>query len=203
MKSFIFNLMFILSITSGIAQDKNKATAELPFDDYKGLTLSSSAEIPDYQTKPNTLKISGIVYQADGTTPASDVILYLYQHDENGDFQYEVNDGVKRLRHRGWVKTDSNGRYTFNTFIPGEAIVPLNYPRRYGPKQIYLMAKTTDSQVINLPAFMFEGDDLLSKSCRKRLEKKGIDCILNPVEEEGILVADQDIVLPSHQVNSL
>ena len=96
------------------------------------------------------------------------------------------------------LKTDEDGRYTFNTFMPGEAIIPLNFPRQYGPKQLYLVAKTENSEDFNLPAFMFEGDELLSKSCLKRLKRKGIDCILSPKDEGGKMVARKNIILPAN-----
>ncbi|MEM1001109.1 MAG: hypothetical protein AAGH46_00495 [Bacteroidota bacterium] len=195
MKTFysIFSLIFVISI--GFAQ---KSQQDIPFYDYEDIVLTSEATITDYEQKSNKLQITGTVYESDGITPAKDVILYLYQHDENGEFQFVESNGSKRLRHRTWIKTDENGSYTFNTFVPGEAIVPLNYPRQYGPKQIYLVAKTESSEDFNLPAFMFEGDDLLSKSCKKRLKRKGIDCILNPELKQDILVAEKNITLPEN-----
>ena len=173
----------------------NGGKEDIPFYDYEGMVLSSEATIKDYELKTEQLQITGIVYEADGVTPAKDVVIYLYQHDENGEFQFEEADGLKRLRHRMWIKTDNHGHYTFNTFMPGEAVIPLNYPRRYGPKQIYLVAKTNTSEDFNLPAFVFEGDDLLSKSCLRRLKKKGVDCILSLQNENGKLVARKNIVL--------
>jgi hypothetical protein len=196
MRRFLLSITLLLSLYLVNAQSKASDNADTPFFDYENITLSSSADIAGHDSKPQPLRLTGRVFESDGTTPAKNVILYLYQHDEKGEFQYETYNGKKRLKHRGWVQTNENGEYVFNTFVPGEAIIPLNYPRHYGPKQLYLMAKTPDSQVVNLPAFMFEGDDLLSKSCMKRLNRKGIDCILSPVDKNGTLVAEKNIVLP-------
>ena len=191
-------LILVLSICTwfNLAESQSKSTKEdIPFYDHEGMVLSSEATIVDYDQKTDQLQITGVVYESDGVTPAKDVVIYLYQHDENGEFQFEEENGKKRLRHRMWIKTDDKGRYTFNTFMPGQAIIPLNYPRRYGPKQIYLVAKTNESKDFNLPAFMFEGDDRLSKSCIKRLKRKGVDCILSPQNENGKMVARKNITL--------
>jgi protocatechuate 3,4-dioxygenase beta subunit len=195
--TILLSPLFIFSIAT--SQESSK---DLPFYDYANMILSNEATIADFEQKANKLQISGVVYEADGVTPAKDVIIYVYQHDENGEFQYQTVNDRRRLRHRLWIKTSADGSYTFNTFMPGEAIVPLNYPRRYGPKQIYLVAKTPSSDEFFLPAFMFEGDDLLSKSCIKRLERKGIDCILKPEMKDGILIANKDIILPQNATES-
>jgi len=196
MKTYTFFSIFLVVFSLGFSQNGDQE--DIPFYDYKELTLSNEATVQDYEVKPNKLKITGIIYESDGITPAKDVVLYLYQHDENGEFQLEASENSKRLRHRTWIKTDDDGKYTINTFMPGEAIVPLNYPRRYGPKQLYLVAKTDNSEDFNLPAFMFENDDLLSKSCKKRLKRKGIDCILSPELKDGVLIAEKNIILPEN-----
>jgi protocatechuate 3,4-dioxygenase beta subunit len=196
MKTYHVFLFFLLAFSFGFSQNTDQE--DIPFYDYQNLNLSNEGTVTDYDVKPNKLKITGTIYEADGITPAKDVVLYLYQHDENGEFHVEETGNSKRLRHRTWIKTDEDGKYTINTFMPGEAIIPLNYPRQYGPKQLYLVAKTNDSEDFNLPAFMFEDDDLLSKSCKKRLKRKGIDCILSPELKDGVLIAEKNIILPDN-----
>ena len=48
--------------------------------------------------------------------------------------------------------------------------------------------------------FVFDNDPRLTESCRKRLEKNGVDNILTPVKEGELLVATKNIVLDSHRV---
>lgn len=193
MRTASSSLVSLLILCYSFGQNSNE---DIPFYDYATLELSNEATIKDADQKPNAITITGTVYLADGSTPAKDVILYLYQHDENGEFQFVSTNNKKRLRHRAWIKTDSTGKYTFNTFTPGEAIIPLNYPRQYGPKQFYLVAKVPNSKDFNLPAFMFENDDLIGKSCKRRLKRKGIDCLLSPEVKEGELIAHKNIILP-------
>lgn len=189
---FIFIL--VLSFTPILAIGQNE---DIPFYDYEQMILSEVATMPDTESKPNQLTITGKVLMHDGLTPAKNVILYLYQHDENGEFQFETYNDKERLRHRTWVKTDDQGNYTFNTFVPGEAIVKLNYPRRYGPKQFYLVAKLPETEDFALPALMFEDDPLISKNCKRRLKRKNIDCLISMEQIDGKAVVKKDITLPA------
>ena len=189
-----FILVLVLSFTPILAVGQNE---DIPFYDYEQMVLSNEATMPDADSKPDQLTITGKVLLSDGLTPAKDVILYLYQHDENGEFQFETKNGKERLRHRAWVKTDDQGNYTFNTFVPGEAIVKLNYPRRYGPKQFYLVAKLPESEDFALPALMFEDDPLISKNCIRRLKRKNIDCLVSMEQSDGKAVVKKDITLPA------
>lgn len=189
---FIFIL--VLSFTPILAIGQNE---DIPFYDYEQMILSEVATMPETESKPNQLTITGKVLMPDGLTPAKNVILYLYQHDENGEFQFETYNDKERLRHRTWVKTDDQGNYTFNTFVPGEAIVKLNYPRRYGPKQFYLVAKLPETEDFALPALMFEDDPLISKNCKRRLKRKNIDCLISMEQINGKAVVKKDITLPA------
>lgn len=187
------------------SQDSSKSSEDYlnraPLYDYTEASLNNTDTIPEFESKLNKLKITGTVFLNDGVTPAENAILYIYQHDENGKLIYSETKGKKHIEHRAWVKTDAEGTYTFYTFVPGEAIVPLTYPRQLGPKQIYPTIKLEGEEEFNLPAFMFDDDKLITKNCRKRLKRKGIDCILQPIEKNGMLVAEKNIILPKNKTN--
>lgn len=153
--------------------------------------LSNTDTIPDFRSKTNKLKLTGIIYESDGVTPAKDVILFIEQADEDGDFDLRRTGDDRYVFHRSWVKTDSDGRYTFYTFVPGN-------DRRYNQlQQIFPIIKESSKAEVQLAPLLFNDDPLLTKRCRKRLKKKGIvESILNTKEENGILVAKKDIVLP-------
>ena len=99
------------------------------------------------------------------------------------------------MYHRGWVKTNADGQYTFYTFVPGSAIAPLTYPRRKGLKKIFPTIKEDGKQEYYLDALLFDNDPLLTKACRKRLKRKGIDNILKPEKQGDMLIVTKDIVL--------
>ena len=57
-----------------------------PVYDYSEHQLNNTDTIPDFDIKPNKLMITGTIYQNDGVTPASDVVLFIYQPDDYGNF---------------------------------------------------------------------------------------------------------------------
>lgn len=180
---------------------KNEVAADYkkrsPIYDYSEIKLNDTDTIADFNTQTNKLKLTGIIYQSDGVTPAKDVMLYIEQADSNGEYQVKTKDEKRYLEHRAWVKTNEKGEYTLYTFVPGSAIVPITMPRRKGPKQIFPTVKEPGKKESNLEAFMFDDDPLITKSCRKRLKRKGIDCILKLEKQGDMLVATKNIVLDS------
>lgn len=166
-----------------------------PFYNYSEDQLSNTATIPGFETKANKLKITGTIYQSDGITPAKDVILFIEQADDNGDYQIKTKDNKRYMHHRGWVKTNADGQYTLYTFVPGAATDPITFPRRKGLKKIYPIIKEAGKAEYNTDAFLFDDDSALTKSCRKRLLRKGVDSILKTEKQGDLLVATRDIVL--------
>lgn len=152
--------------------------------------LSNTDTIPDFRSKVNKLKLTGTVYQSDGVTPAKDVIIFIEQADENGDFDLRRSGDERYVFHRSWVKTDANGKYTFYTFVPGN-------DRRYNQmSQIFPIIKEKSKEEVQLASLLFDNDPLLTKRCRKRLTKKGGENrILTTTSKDGLLIAEKDIVL--------
>ncbi len=166
------------------------AQETLPIYDYAALQLMSSDTIPDYESKANKLKLTGIIYESDGLTPAKDVILYVEQPDENGDFDLRETNDKRYVHHRSWVKTDADGRYTLYTFVPGS-------DRRYNQlQQMFPIIKESSKEAYELETFLFDDDPLLTKTCRKRMAKKGDPSrILKLKSVDGIFVAERNITL--------
>lgn len=194
-------LMYLVCIIGSCqtlnAQDVVNVSNELPSDylersplyDYSELQLNNTDTIPDYQTKEDKLKITGTIFQSDGVTPAKDVILYISQTDENGDYELKFENEKRYVHHRGWVKTDADGQYTFYTFIPGTT------HRSNELKHIHPVIKEPGKPEQDLDAFLFEGDPLLTKRCRKKLARNGIDSILKLEKKDSIYVTTKDIIL--------
>ena len=196
MKNFITLLCvlcFYSAFNSMAAQDLNSNTnANSPLYDRAEDQLSNTDTIPDYRSKTNKLKLTGIIYQSDGVTPAKDVILFVEQPDENGDFDLRRTGDARYVFHRSWVKTDADGRYTFYTFVPGG-------DRRFNQmQQVFPIVKESSKDAYELESFLFDEDPLLTKTCRKRLAKKGDPSrILKLKTENGIFVAERNIILKS------
>ena len=201
---FTFVCMFglqqsvIAQETSNISEEQKESYLERhPIYDYNELQLSATDSIPDFESKEQQLKITGTIYKSDGVTPAEGIILYIEQADENGDFDLREKNDKRYAHHRGWVKTDANGRYTIYTFVPGN-------DRRYNQlSQLFPAIKEPSKPNYNLESFLFDTDPLLTKLCRKKIAKKGDPTrILKPIKKDGLLIVEKNIVLSSNTIAS-
>lgn len=197
--SLLFSLIFVLSFNTTIsAQDSANTSMEIPIDylkrnpiyDYSENQLNNVDTVPDYTSKLNKIKISGIIYQSDGKTPAKDVILFIHQPNEDGDYILKRDANRKRyVYHRAWVKTDTDGKYTFYTFIPGK------YDRSKELKQIHRSIKEPGKEAYELISFFFDDDPLipeLTLACRAR----AVNSMLRLQKKDSMYVATRDIKLP-------
>lgn len=157
--------------------------------DYTEAKLNNTDTIPDFETKAQKLKITGTIYQSDGITPAKDVILYICQADEKGNFQLKRDSKKKRyVHHRAWIKTDADGKYTFYTFMPGKLL------RTQELKQILRTIKEPGKPEQELAPFFFDDDPLIAEltlACRADAAKS----MLRLEEKDGMLVGTRDIRL--------
>lgn len=193
---FVCFICFSYSFTMLNAQEKESNKNQSPIYDFIEAQLSNTDTVPDFEAQTNKLKITGVIFENDGITPAKDVLLYIYQANENGDYQINTKNKKRSVHHSAWVRTDGDGRYTIFTFIPGAAIDPITYPRRRGLKEIVPIIKENNNKPeYNLNSFLFDDDPAMTKSCRKRLKRKGIDNILKLEKEEDIYVATKNIIL--------
>jgi protocatechuate 3,4-dioxygenase beta subunit len=191
-----FTLNVTAQETSNISESNKQDYIERhPVYDYNAQTISAVDSIADFRDKKKPLILTGIIYQNDGVTPAKDVILYIEQADENGDFDLRNHKDKRYTHHRGWVKTDANGRYTFYTFVPGN-------DRRYNQlSQLFPTIKEPSKPAYNLESFLFDEDPLLTRLCRKKIAKKGDPTrILKPVEKDNLLLVEKNIVLINNTV---
>ncbi|MGC1633251.1 MAG: hypothetical protein WA749_14170 [Gelidibacter sp.] len=201
MKKLVYLLSITFFLTNFSKLSAQESAENLPADykkrnaiyDYSH-PLSDTDSIPDFASKENPIKITGTVFLSDGLTPAKDVILFINQPDENGNYEVMTHMKKRYVHHRGWVKTNAEGQYTFYTFIPGADRISRDL------KAINLTIKEPNQMEYAGNEFVFDNDPRLTESCRKRLEKKGVDNILKPVKEGALLVATKNIILDSHRV---
>lgn len=160
-----------------------------PIYDYSENDLNNTDTIPDFDSKPDKLKITGIIYQSDGKTPAKDIILYVSQPDENGNYELKRDQHRKRyVHHQGWIKTDADGRYTLYTFMPGKYL----YAKEL--KKIHRVIKEPGKPEYEINSFFFNDDPLipeLTLACRAQ----AVPSMLRLEKEGDMLVATKDIRL--------
>lgn len=201
MKKLFLNisLVLFLSISFSInAQDSTKFSDDKfdniieynSFYDYSVNQLTSVDTIAGFESKENKLIIHGTIYKSDGVTPAKNVILYIEQADENGNFDLRTKNNEQYVYNRGWVKTDENGQYTFYTYVPGN-------DRRYNTiKELFPIIKEPSKKEYEIETFLFDDDPMLSKLCRKRISKKSdITRILKLNKQDELFVTHKDIIL--------
>lgn len=151
--------------------------------------------LPGFDSSSPKLKLTGTVFQSDGKTPASGVILYVYHTDRTGIYPKKGNETGWGRRHgylRGWIKTDESGQYAFFTFRPAV------YPDGSEPEHIHLTVKEPDKNEYYLDDFMFEDDLILTQQKRALLPNRGGSGIGSPKQENGILTFHRDITLGLH-----
>lgn len=139
------------------------------------------------------LLVTGSVFKIDGTTTATNVIIYYWQTDNNG--YYSPKKGMDKIaeRHghiRGWVKTDENGNYSIYT------IKPAPYPNEDIPAHIHISIKepNIDNEYYT-DEFVFDDDKLLTTAKRNALENRGGSGILSVLNSGDLKVAKHNIIL--------
>ena len=139
------------------------------------------------------MEVSGTIYQRDGKTPASGVILYIYHTNQEGIYPTKGNEIGWDKRHgyiRGWIKTDANGKYKFYTLRPGA------YPGRENPEHIHATIKEPNVSSYWIDEYLFDDDPILTKKEREAQQKRGGNGIIKLTKDsKGILIAHRDIIL--------
>jgi len=180
----------IANNTNSLIEDYKKRSA---LYDYSEATLNNTDTIADFEAKAEKLKITGTIYLRDGVTPAKDVILYICQPDEKGNYQLKRDANRKRyVHHSAWIKTDADGKYTFYTFMPGKLL------RTKELKQINRTIKEPGRPEQELAPFFFNDDPLipeLTLACHAEAAKS----MLRIEEKDGMFVATKDIKLGKSQ----
>ncbi|WP_100611617.1 hypothetical protein [Confluentibacter lentus] len=165
--------------------------------DYSEKTLNNIDSVPDFEAKAEKLKITGTIYHSDGVTPAKDVILYIFQPDDKGNYEMKRDANRKRyVHHRAWIKTDADGKYTFYTFMPGKLL------RTKELKQIHRIIKEPGKPEQELAPFFFNDDPLfpeLTLACQAEAAMS----MLRINEKDGMFEATKDIKLPKNSPTDL
>ena len=174
-----FAVYFASFLLMNVACSQNKATADRAVGDacdacelmFEGMPASLSPEtrIAPLDEPGGPLLISGVIYQKDGKTPASDVILYVYHTNNNGTYARGASqrDGKRHGHLRGWMKTNAQGEYKFRT------IRPAAYPSRKAPQHIHPLIKEPYTSPYWIDEYLFDDDSLLTTDERARQQRRG------------------------------
>lgn len=157
-------------------------------------SLRASAPIASADEPGERLRLTGTVYQADGTTPAPGVLVYAYHTNAKGIYPRRGDETGNARRHgylRAWVRTDHTGRYAFDTIRPGA------YPGRSDPAHIHLTIQAPNADEIWIDPVQFDDDPLLTPAMRATQDHRGGSGIVAPVRaDDGTWHAVRDIIVP-------
>jgi len=154
--------------------------------------LSWIDTLPDFNEPGPKMMISGIIYQADGKTPAPNVVLYIYHTDQGGNYTNKFNEKGWAARHgyiRGWMKTNENGQYRFFTLRPA------SYPNSNALQHIHPTIKEPGKNEYWIDEFIFDDDPFLTPAIRNQHQQRGGDGTIRLRNENGILIGERNIYL--------
>ncbi len=206
--------LFLLCITWNACTGQVKRPADAdpstrsvggPFENsaftYYGIPkfISATDTSPGWAQEGEKLLLTGTVLQPDGRTPAPDVLLYYYHTNTQGRYPTDAMQprnmppnelGQTHGFMRGWVRTDSSGRYAIHTVRPG------TYPTRDEPAHIHATIKEpNDINDYYIDDFVFDDDPILTAKRRQKLEKRCGSGVLRLVKKGDLLVGERDIIL--------
>lgn len=155
--------------TPTIAASEQSRSATLPALEWSGADeapadVSWQTRIAPPAEPGEPMVVAGVVYEADGRSPAAGVIVYAYHTNAKGIYPKRGDETGNGRRHgylRGWMRTDERGRYEFTT------IRPAAYPSGTEPAHVHMTVKPRNSEEYWLPTVVFEGDRLLTANDRE------------------------------------
>lgn len=145
------------------------------------------------------LLLTGIVYQIDGKTPAPNVLLYYYHTNTDGKYLHKSEEkrsmppnelGQTHGYIRGWVKTDSLGRYFIYTVRPGV------YPTQDAPAHVHITVKEpNDINEYYIDDFIFDDDKLVNTAYRNKMENRCGSGVLRLVQKDKLFIGERNLIL--------
>ncbi len=195
MKSFHYILILLVIFGCSHAQESRSeqsscewcGATEAPND------VQSQTTIADSEEEGLRIKISGTVFLSDKKTPAEGVILYLYHTNSKGIYPKKGDEKGNGRRHgylRGWIKTGSDGKYSFET------IKPEPYPGRTVPAHIHITVKEPGKDEYWLKDYFFEGDKLLTqRDLKNETGDDKFNHIVSLSENLDVFYGKRDILL--------
>ncbi|MCB0497065.1 MAG: intradiol ring-cleavage dioxygenase [Cyclobacteriaceae bacterium] len=171
----------------------------MPFAYKMPSNLSSTDTSPGWTQNGQKISLTGTVYERDGKTPASNVIIYYYHTDIHGIYATNPNEPLNMPKNklgqthgyiRGWVKTGVDGKYTINTVMPG------TYPSRAEPAHVHITVKEKNmEEPYYLDDFVFDDDPLLTSQRRNKLENRGGSGVIRIVKKGNLWIGERNLIL--------
>lgn len=160
--------------------------------EYGTKKLIPTDTLPHFLSEQPKLKLTGTIFKKDAKTPAEGVILYIYHTNRAGIYEKIPEATGWARRHglmRGWIKTSSDGKYTFYTFRPAP------YPDGTEAEHIHMTVKEPGLNEYYIDDIVFNDDPLLDKEKRNNLPNRGGSGIVKPLKEQNLITIKRNIIL--------
>lgn len=189
-----------LSAFSLLAMDAREPVIGGPCEECEAVYVGMPAQIPSIARiapldEPGTnLRIEGTVRDQSGH-PKAGVIVYAYHTNAKGRYPADKETkGTSAQRHgrlRGWARSDSSGRYVFETIRPG------GYPFSRDPEHIHMHVIEPGRCTYYIDDILFADDSRLTPEKITRMSRgRGGAGIAKPTPiESGGLLVRRDIIL--------
>lgn len=142
--------------------------------------------------------LTGRVMNAAGDGPVEGVIIYAHHTNAQGYYANGTLETEWSRRHgrlRGWVRTDAEGRYAFDT------IKPAPYPDLTEPAHVHLYIKEPAHPPYYIDDVVFDGEIAVTPAYRARQGLRGGDGVIQLSRDpDGRWLAQRDIRLEQHSV---
>jgi protocatechuate 3,4-dioxygenase beta subunit len=148
--------------------------------------------LPDWNEQGTKIAINGVVYKADGKTPAAGVIIYIYHTNQKGIYPTKGDEKGWAKRHgylRGWMRTNEKGEYKFFTLRPAP------YPGAAIPAHIHVTIKEAGLNAYWIDEYLFDDDPFLTTAERNRQQQRGGGGILKLTPAGSMQKSHRDIYL--------
>ena len=141
------------------------------------------------------LIISGTVYLPDKKTPAKDIIVYVHHTNKEGIYPKKGNEKGNGKYHgylRGWMKTDANGKYEYET------IRPAPYRTHGGePAHIHYNIQGQEYPEYWLTALWFSDDPRVTENYLLKVKRSGGFSNVTSLKKDknNVLRGERNIIL--------
>jgi protocatechuate 3,4-dioxygenase beta subunit len=116
-----------------------------------GAPMRSDIIPPDSKGIP--MNLTGTIFKEDGKTPLNNVLVEIWQCDENEHYD-NTSDGYL---FRGAIKTEKNGKYAFKTIVPVPYKADPNNEASWRPAHIHMRVSVAEQQDL-ITQIYFKGD---------------------------------------------
>lgn len=153
---------------------------------------------PGWNEPGQKLLVTGVIFQPDGKTPASNVVLYYYHTNAEGRYIHRPEVARSMAPNelgqthgylRGWVRTGKDGKYAIHTLMPEP------YPNDTIAAHIHATIKEPDFKEYYIDDFVFDSDPLVNEEYRQKEENRCGSGILHLERKEDLLIGKRDIIL--------